>query len=163
MVIMVEIFFMKIFRKKVLYRKHTVALGLAKDPDAAVSEAWSEKFCGSPELLREKCIAHSTSWRYDNKAGCVVLTYIFYSETLDLSCENASVIAFDDLKFPHELCPETSCCDHLKEENVLAHGVRHLGLLVKLDSNSFRGKIGAPAIKLLKRKDVLGPAGRLQW
>jgi hypothetical protein len=75
-------------------------------------------------------ILHSTSWRWE-KDGTLVLTYIAFSE--DPACGNVepSRLSWNELLPPQTTDPQKPRPIEIRQEDVLAHGLRHITFLVR--------------------------------
>lgn len=160
MQVLIEIFFTKIVRGNVLYEKHIAPFLGGKDPDLEVMRIWRDKYRDSKDQSQENCVIHSTSWRYETNDR-LILTYIFYSEQLNFINCNFRAIPFSKMQFPHdsqhEILPNE--CD--EEESILAHGFRHIGLLIKFNTEYYKAKFSPANFKRLKGQSVIGVAGRI--
>lgn len=159
---LIEIFFVKISGENVLYKKHAKKFLGNNDPNLEVINIWLDEYCGSMMELHEKCVVHSTSWRYDED-GSLILTYLFYSEFLRFGGSDFKIIQFEDLHFPHEFGHEIMGSEYTKEENVLAHGLRHLGLLIKFNGEFYKSKFSRKNFRRLKQRRIIGVAGRINF
>ncbi len=79
-------------------------------------------------------VLHSTSWRWE-KNGTLVLTYLAYSE--DPKCRTAEPLrlAWSDLLPPQSTDPQKPRPAEIREQDVLAHGIRHLTFLVRYSAD----------------------------
>jgi hypothetical protein len=108
----------------------TVAYGIrtgdlsrdSSDPDA-IARSLMPGNC-SPAIL------HSTSWRWE-KNGTLILTYLAFSE--DSSCRSAepSRLAWSELLPPQTTDPKKPRPVVIRQQDVLAHGIRHITFLVR--------------------------------
>ena len=75
-------------------------------------------------------ILHSTSWRWE-KNGTLILTYLAFSE--DSKCESAepSRLAWNELLPPQTTDPKKPRPAVIRQQEVLAHAVRHITFLVR--------------------------------
>ena len=88
-------------------------------------------------LMPDDCrpaILHSTSWRWE-KNGTLVLTYLAFSE--DANCKNAepSRLAWNGLLPPQTTDPKKPRPTEIRQQDVLAHGIRHITFLVRNSSD----------------------------
>jgi hypothetical protein len=88
-------------------------------------------------LLPSGCdpaIIHSTSWRWE-KNGTLILTYLAYSE--DSKCGNAepSRIVWNELVPPQSTDPKKPRPTEIRQQDVLAHGIRHITFLVRYSAD----------------------------
>jgi hypothetical protein len=92
------------------------------DPDGAARELAQPH--GVPVLL------HSTSWRWEQD-GTIVLTYLAYFERLDAGGLRPVSLPRSALVPPPPTDPQRPRPTVIREQDVLAHGIRHLGFLVR--------------------------------
>jgi hypothetical protein len=94
----------------------------ATDPDAVARN-----------LLTPECdaaILHSTSWRWE-KDGTLILTYLAFSESPGCHGSEPSRLAWCELVPPQSTDPKKPRPAEIREQDVLAHGIRHLAFLVR--------------------------------
>jgi hypothetical protein len=80
------------------------------------------------------CCAHSTSWRYE--PGRTVLTYLVWMGIQDLPAIETHVLAPERVEPPNASGPLRPRPTEIKEEHVLAHGLRHLRFLADHPTNA---------------------------
>lgn len=129
------------------------------DPDRIVNELLENGRRGfSPEIL-DSCFIHSTSWRFDPPRS-VVLTYFVYSDRDPFGNNPAKSLRLDDAR----LCSGSSLRaprpSEIAEENVVAHGLRHLSHLVRQNSQNVRTNLTRESIRTFQGME-LGMAGRI--
>lgn len=148
--IAVEIFCIRLVAHTIFYLKHARDITFADaDPDSFVADV----------LVGMNCVAHSTSWRYE--AGSIILTYLAYSDDLNLKGGCVKNIPFDSRKFHGPFPSEKSGAQILTEEDVILHGMRHIAFLVRTDTSFAWQKALNPEI-LEKLKEIpIDVAGRL--
>jgi hypothetical protein len=91
------------------------------NPDAAASAIAGE--IAAPAVL------HSTSWRWEPD-GFIVLTYLAYIENAAFH-GNAVRLKWSDIAAPGPTDPLHPRPKEIREQDVLAHGIRHLSFLVR--------------------------------
>jgi hypothetical protein len=101
------------------------------DPDCAVRQLIDEErsVAGIAEAA-PPAILHSTSWRWD-ESGTIVLTYLALYERLPAyGYDTKEMVALPvaPATNPHKPRPA-----RIREEDVLAHGLRHLAFLIQQD------------------------------
>jgi len=109
--------------QKVAYGVRTADLSRdSSDPDTAARSLFPSG-C-NPSIL------HSTSWRWE-KNGPLVLTYLAFSE--DDRCRNAErySLAWSELLPPQTTDPQKPRPAVIRQQDVLAHGIRHITFLVR--------------------------------
>jgi hypothetical protein len=79
-------------------------------------------------------LLHSTSWRWE-KNGTLVLTYLAFSE--DPGCRSAepSRLAWSEILPPQSTDPQKPRPAEIREQDVLAHGIRHITFLVRYSAD----------------------------
>lgn len=92
------------------------------DPDNAAREMARPH--GATALL------HSTSWRWEQD-GTIVLTYLAYFERLDVGGLKPVPLPRNALAPPPPTDPQRPRPTIIREQDVLAHGIRHLSFLVR--------------------------------
>jgi hypothetical protein len=109
--------------KAIAYGKRSSNLSRdSADPDT-VARGLAAPAC-SPAIL------HSTSWRWE-KDRTLVLTYLAYSEDPKCGAAEPSRLAWSDLLPPQSTDPQKPGPAEIREQDVLAHGIRHLTFLVR--------------------------------
>jgi len=107
----------------VAYGVHTADLSRdSLDPDT-VARGLMPGDC-SPAVL------HSTSWRWE-KDGTLMLTYLAFSE--DAKCKNSepSRLAWNEILPPQSTDPKKPRPPVIRQQDVLAHAIRHITFLVR--------------------------------
>jgi hypothetical protein len=94
----------------------------SSDPDT-IARSLMPAAC-SPAIL------HSTSWRWE-KNGTLVLTYLAFSE--DSKCREAESarLPWSELLPPQATDPKKPRPAEIRQQDVLAHGIRHITFLVR--------------------------------
>jgi hypothetical protein len=75
-------------------------------------------------------ILHSTSWRWE-KDGTLVLTYLAFSEDPTCGTAEPSRLAWTEILPPPSTDPLKPRPADIREQDVLAHGLRHITFLVR--------------------------------
>ena len=78
----------------------------------------------------DQAILHSTSWRW-KKNGTLVLTYLAYSEDPKCGAIEPSRLAWSELVPQQSTDPRKPRPAEIREQDVLAHGIRHITFLVR--------------------------------
>ena len=82
--IKLEIFFTKLHEDKIVYHRHTLDItGAQENPDNIILKLVSDETKETPNMIDDKFVIHSTSWRFENEG--IILTYLVYSDTVDFS------------------------------------------------------------------------------
>jgi hypothetical protein len=97
---------------------------------------------GDPDLVArsllapgcEAAVLHSTSWRWE-RDGKLVLTYLAFSESPGCRGLEPSRMSWSDLMPPQSTDPKKPRPAEIREQDVLAHGIRHLTFLVRYSSD----------------------------
>ncbi len=149
--IKLEIFFTKLHEDKIVYHRHTLDITNKKEnPDDVILKLVSDETNETPNMIDDKFVIHSTSWRYEHDE--IVLTYIVYSDTVDFSNHLTKELLAKDFIIAKSENSKKPRPKEISEENVLSHAIRHLGFLIKTDE---RGKyvsaISAENIKMLEK------------
>lgn len=92
------------------------------DPDT-VARSLMPSGCG-PAIL------HSTSWRWE-KDGTLILTYLAFSEDSKCRSSEPSRLAWSELLPPQTTDPKKPRPAVIRQQDVLAHGIRHITFLVR--------------------------------
>ncbi len=154
MKVWIELFRVSFEGPEVCYKTTRIdATARGCDPDDLVAE----HLRSSGLLPQERAFVHSTSWRYEGPAN-LVLTYLALGEgppELAPGTRRADLRAI-------ALPPSADACRprpaEIREEHVLAHGLRHLALLEQ--QRSAVAAASASFAQALAGYDP-GPAGRL--
>ena len=132
MEIHLEIFFARITGGEIIYIKKVVDISTEEsNPDNIVQRALNYNPIPGISDISELLI-HSTSWRYEN-SGRLVLTYLVYSEKLNVTQANIEIIPLENLKVALSGNSKTPRPVIIEEKDIISHGFRHLGFLVKND------------------------------
>ncbi len=84
-------------------------------------------------LLTGDCspaILHSTSWRWE-KDGTLVLTYLAFSENAKCRSVANSQLTWSELLPPQLTDPQKPRPAEIRQEDVLAHAIRHITFLIR--------------------------------
>ena len=109
--------------QKVVYWVRTADLSKdSSDPDT-VARSLFPNGC-NPAIL------HSTSWRWE-KNGTLILTYLAFSEDSNCRSAETSQLAWSELLPPQTTDPKKPRPDVIRQQDVLAHGIRHITFLVR--------------------------------
>jgi hypothetical protein len=109
------------------YRRDAVPLGRGDNaPDQTVRSITKN----SPSIS----LFHSTSWRYE-QPNKVVLTYLATTSNDDLAMSSAVELHINDLPGLGPTDPLHPRPKEIRELDVLAHGLRHLAFLVRVEPN----------------------------
>jgi len=92
------------------------------DPDAVARDVIGE--------IAKPAILHSTSWRWE-KDGTIVLTYLAYCEDAEFNGVEPVQLPWDRLAPPPATDPQHPRPPEIREEDVVAHGLRHLSFLIR--------------------------------
>ena len=106
-------------------------------------------------------ILHSTSWRWE-KNGTLILTYLAFSEDSKCGRAEPSRLAWSDLIPPQSTDPKKPRPAEIREQDVLAHGIRHLTFLVRYSSDERLLESLSPASLAFFRSMCAQLAGRYE-
>lgn len=102
-----------------------------QDPDDMVHRSLLEPgLLGQSGLSPQDCIIHSTSWRFEADAR-LVLTYLVYTDHSGFPRGGARRVPLRGLHLATNPDPARPRPAAIHEEQVLAHGLRHLSYLIK--------------------------------
>lgn len=103
-------------------RRITGLSNRTRDPDAVARE-----LAGG---IATPAVLHSTSWRWE-KDGTIVLTYLAYCEDAEFRGVEPVQMPWSRLTPPPATDPQHPRPAEIREEDVLAHGLRHLSFLIR--------------------------------
>ncbi|MDO8497319.1 MAG: hypothetical protein Q7S61_02120 [bacterium] len=156
-----EIFFTKIVDDRVDYWKKEIDITYARhDPDDLVLELITNKFHEPPDMVSQDYLIHSTSWRYTTDTT-VILTYIVYSDHIDFGNRKVSSIPLHSLMLAHSSNIKKPRPIEITDENVVSHGMRHLGFLTRTDKRHMYSQIMKPHTLSSLRRIFINLAGRI--
>jgi hypothetical protein len=131
--VIIELFQVVLLDKESLrYLRRSAPLE-GRSPDAVLAELQRGEGQAAGFLAGVPAIVHSTSWRYED-GSTIVLTYLAYAEELAASTsshQNARTLLVKDLPGVGSTDPDRPRPPVLRQEDVLAHGLRHLALLAR--------------------------------
>lgn len=157
MCIKVELFVLTVATPETLrYVRREATVDHGSDPDAV---AWSLVDARHGAEGPGAYVLHSTSWRWE-EGGTVVLTYVACTDRLAPSLEPAGEVDRADLALhpSHPLRPRP---ERIREEDVVRHAIRHLGLLVRAPASRAIAEALTPEALAFFRGVAPGLAGRL--
>jgi hypothetical protein len=108
----------------------TIAYGVKA---ADLSRDGSDPDIVARSLMPSDCspaILHSTSWRWE-KNGTLILTYLAFSEDSKCRSAESSRLAWSELLPPQTTDPKKPRPAVIRQQDVLAHGIRHITFLVR--------------------------------
>jgi hypothetical protein len=82
----------------------------------------------------DAAILHSTSWRWE-RDGTLILTYLAFSESQGCRGSEPSRLKWSEFFPPQSTDPQRPRPAEIREEDVLAHGIRHLAFLVRYSTD----------------------------
>lgn len=129
------------------------------DPDRIVNELLESFPCGISPETRNSCFIHSTSWRFD-PPKTVVLTYFVYSDQDLFENIPGKLLCLRNAVLCSGNTPQAPRPAEISEENVVAHGLRHLSHLVKQNSQNLRSILAPESIRTFLDMEI-GMAGRI--
>ncbi len=129
------------------------------DPDRIVNELLESRRCGITPETRQNSFIHSTSWRFD-PPRTVILTYFVYSDRDLFANRAARLLPLRDAVLCSGHSTQIPRPAEIAEENVVAHGLRHLSHLVRQNSQNVRAILKRESIQTFRNMDI-GMAGRI--
>ncbi|MBP7927718.1 hypothetical protein KAZ57_01055 [Patescibacteria group bacterium] len=155
MSVYIEFFFTKIVGNQVLYWRNLVDISQATtDPDEIVLQIVKNDLEETPQIIKERFIIHSTSWRYETGKG-IVLTYLIYADSLDFKKINVISVPFQDLRLAISVSHKKPRPEKISELNVVSHAIRHLAFLIKNgDHDKYKERLNKETIQNLKKLNV---------
>jgi hypothetical protein len=147
-----EIFYLQIVGKSVRYQRKQANLSRkGGDPDRVIQSLIQEKRRSETEEVEEKeFIVHSTSWRYA-KPDKVMLTYVAYSDELELEKGKAKSIPLQKLRTINKKSRKPRSQVEL-EKKVVSHAMRHIAFLIQTgDQDDFKSVLAPATIKVFEK------------
>jgi hypothetical protein len=130
------------------------------DPDDLVQEVITGTSGSSPLARQDRCLVHSTSWRYEGKEG-IVLTYLVYSEEVYFQEEKTKWLCITGRKVLQSENPARPRPRNLQERDILFHGIRHLGFLMKDPKNDRMSRLMNGKTQVLFKRLQTELAGKI--
>jgi hypothetical protein len=149
---MMEIFYLQIAGKNVRYQRKQANLSRkGGDPDRMIQSLIQEKRHTETDEVEEKeFIVHSTSWRYA-KPDKVMLTYIAYSDELELEKSKTKSIPLKKLRTITQKSRKPRSQAEL-ERKVVSHAMRHIAFLIQTgDQDDFKSALLPKTIKVFEK------------
>jgi hypothetical protein len=128
--------------------------GDGRNPDDLVLDVAFTTAAGPVTLSRKHCYIHSTSWRYE-RDGTIVLTYFVYSDRMEFQGNVGSVLRLEDVSITVSEGATRPRPAVLMEEQIVAHGIRHLGYLAKTNNRNLLDVISPESLRRFKAMDSL--------
>jgi hypothetical protein len=147
-----EIFYLRIVGKSVWYQRKQADLSRGGgDPDHVIRSFIHEKRVASSGKVEEnEFIVHSTSWRYA-KPNRVILTYIAYSDELELKKGQAKSLPLKRLRTITKKSRKPRSRTEL-EKKVVSHAMRHIAFLIQTgDQDDFKSALEPGTIKVFEK------------
>ena len=114
----------------------------SSDPDT-VARSLVPSDC-SPAIL------HSTSWRWE-KNGTLILTYLAFSDDSKCIAAEPSRLARNELLPPQTTDPKKPRPAIIRQQDVLAHGIRHITFLVRYSQDRrIAGALSPQSLKFFR-------------
>jgi hypothetical protein len=134
------------------YAGHTIDItDDGRNPDEIVLEMLTAE-TGLPNVCKEHCFIHSTSWRYDN-GNTIVLTYLIYSDRVVFHEGTVNMVSLNAVTIPTSDDPVRPRPAQIYEEQVVVHGIRHISHIVKLEGQNVMRVLEPHSIHLFKAID----------
>jgi hypothetical protein len=125
-----------------------------RNPDDLVQEFTFDIKTGSVSVSRKNCYVHSTSWRYE-RDGSIILTYFVYSDRMGFRDNAGSVLRLEDVSITLSEDAARPRPAVLMEEQIVAHGMRHLGYLAKTNNRNLQNVISPESLRRLQAMEGL--------
>lgn len=129
------------------------------DPDRIVNELLESRSWGISAEISASSFIHSTSWRFDPPRA-IVLTYFVYSDCNLFEGTSGKLLRLSDAVLCSGQSPQCPRPAVIAEENVVAHGLRHLSHLVRQNSQNVRSILKRESLQAFRNIDI-GMAGRI--
>jgi hypothetical protein len=129
------------------------------DPDDLVLGLLDAPANDHPAVSPQKCIIHSTSWRFERQKT-IVLTYLVYSDCAEFRDSPVKLLSLRELAITSGKDPARPRPLHIAEEHVVAHGIRHISHLIKQDNRKMRELLAPRSLRVFQEMSSL-LAGRL--
>lgn len=162
MLLSIELFIASLRDNEIVYSRSSFEISKASaDTDDLVTDYIKVNFSPVINVDSGNYLLHSTSWRYDHN-GRITLTYILYSDYLNLQTPDTKLLSLKKLVLAHSTNARRPRPGVITEENVLAHALRHLGFLVQTDKKDIFMKAMKQASYETFKKVFADLAGKLQ-
>jgi hypothetical protein len=125
-----------------------------RNPDDLVLDLAFGTTPGPVTLSRKRCYIHSTSWRYE-RDGAIILTYFVYSDRMKFQGDVGSVLRLEDVSITVSEDATRPRPAVLMEEQIVAHGIRHLGYLAKTNNRNLQNVISPESLRRLQAMEGL--------
>lgn len=121
-----------------------------QDPDDLVHEIIREAAGHDAGKDPEKCIIHSTSWRYET-SGELILTYLVFSDSGIFNHSAMQPLCLKSTAMPEKTDPSRPRPKSIQQEHVVIHGIRHISHLVKQKSQNYCSVLSTHSILAFQR------------
>jgi len=125
-----------------------------RNPDDLVLDLTFNANAGPVTISKKNCYIHSTSWRYE-RDGTIVLTYFVYSDRMEFRDGVGSVLKLEDVSITVSEDATRPRPAVLMEEQIVAHGIRHLSYLAKTNNRNLLDVISAESLRRFKAMESL--------
>jgi hypothetical protein len=149
---MMEIFYLRISGKSVLYQRKQANLSRKDgDPDKMIRSLIQEKRQASSGKVEEKeFIVHSTSWRYA-KPDRIILTYVAYSDELEFANGKPKRLPLKSLRTISRKSRKPASRAELHRK-VVSHAMRHIAFLIQTgDQDDFKSALRPETVKVFEK------------
>jgi hypothetical protein len=125
-----------------------------RNPDDLVLDITFNTNAGPVTISRKHSYIHSTSWRYE-RDGSIILTYFVYSDRMEFQGDVGSVLRLEDVSTTVSEDATRPRPAVLMEEQIVAHGIRHLSYLAKTNNCNLLDVISPDSLRRFKAMDGL--------
>jgi hypothetical protein len=125
-----------------------------RNPDDLVLDFTFNTNAAPVTISRKHCYIHSTSWRYE-RDGSIILTYFVYSDRMKFQGDVGSVLRLEDVSITVSEEATRPRPAVLMEEQIMAHGIRHLGYLAKTNNRNLQNVISPESLRRLQAMEGL--------
>jgi hypothetical protein len=125
-----------------------------RNPDDLVLDLTFNTNAGLVIISRKHCYIHSTSWRYE-RDGSIILTYFVYSDRMEFQGDVGSFLKLEDVSITVSEDATRPRPAVLMEEQIVAHGIRHLAYLAKTNNRNLLDVISPDSLRRFKAMDGL--------
>jgi hypothetical protein len=125
-----------------------------RNPDDLVLDLTLNTNTGPVTLSRKHCYIHSTSWRYE-RDGSIILTYFVYSDRMAFQDNIGSVLNLEDVTITVSEDATRPRPAVLMEEQIVAHGIRHLSYLAKTANRNLLDVISPESLRRFNAMESL--------
>jgi len=128
--------------------------GDGRNPDDLVLDILFDTEAVPVGIAIKHCYIHSTSWRYE-RDGSIILTYLVYSDQMEFQNDNGSVLKLENVSITISEDTTRPRPAVLMEEQIVAHGIRHLSYLARTNNRNLLDVISTDSLRRFKAMESL--------